>query len=234
MIEKSINAARTRKHQAPIPFRLSDFHPNIDAWMLLASHSPNLSFIPQPVDATDPSRLPPLIISKNSSLPNTQDHKTVHMYNLSFHHFNDNDAAKIMASTLKTADGLAIIELQDRTLGMLLLMLGEFALLFLLTAFWFPHDVLHLAFTYCIPVLPFVQAWDGLISCLRTRTFEETLALAEKALGAKAKLISTDDTGAVGETTTVAVCGDWKFVGVRRLHTWPFGYVNAFLAQKRG
>lgn len=200
--------------------------------MELATRSANLSFIPQPVDATDTTHSPPLIISKTSSLPNSGGHKSIHLYNLSFHHFADASAAKIMASALATADGLAIIELQDRTLGMLLLMTGEPLLLFLLTVLWFPFSPLHMFFMYVFPVLPFVQAWDGIVSCLRTRTFTETLALAETALGEKAKIVGEESTG-VGESVTVAACGEWKFVGVRKLHTWPFGYVNAFLAQKR-
>ncbi|KAI5200529.1 hypothetical protein E4T39_05651 [Aureobasidium subglaciale] len=233
LIERSINSARTRAGHQPIPFRLSDFHPNLDAWMPLATHSANLSFIPQSVDATDTLHAPPLVVSKTSSLPNsTGDHKSIHLYSLSFHHFEDASAQKIMTNTLATADGLCILELQDRTLGMLLLMTGEFFLLFLLTIFWFPYSPLHLMFTYIIPVLPFVQAWDGLVSCLRTRSFEETLSLAERALEDKAKIVTYENTK-VDEKVTVAVCGDWKFVGVRRLHTWPFGYMNAFLAQKR-
>lgn len=116
---------------------------------------------------------------------------------------------------------------------MLLLMLGEPLLLFLVTILWFPFRPLHLFFTYIFPVLPFVQAWDGVVSCLRTRNFNETLALAEKALGEKARVISEESTAVRGEKITVAECAEWKFVGVRRLHTWPFGYMNAFLARKK-
>lgn len=202
--------------------------------MPLATHSANLSFIPQPVDATDTYHAPPLVVSKTSSLPSsTGDHKSIHLYNLSFHHFNDADARKIMKSTLATADGLCILELQDRSLGMLLLMLGEPFLLFLVTVLWFPYQPLHLLFTYVFPVLPFVQAWDGIVSCLRTRNFRETLALAERALGERARIVDQRDTGVVGEKIIVAECEGWKFVGVRRLHTWPFGYMNAFLARKQ-
>jgi len=234
LIEKSINAYRALANQPPIPFRLSDFHPNLDAWMPLASRSANLSFIPQPVDATDTSHAPPLVISKTSSSTSEHsgDHKSTHLYSLSFHHFNDEDASKIMQNTLETADGVCILELQDRSLGMLLLMLGEPFLLFLVTILWFPFRPLHLFFTYIFPVLPFVQAWDGLVSCLRTRNFNETSALAEKALGEKARVISVENTAVKGEKITVAECAEWKFVGVRRLHTWPFGYMNAFLARK--
>lgn len=115
---------------------------------------------------------------------------------------------------------------------MLLLMLGEPLLLFLVTLLWFPFRPLHLFFTYIFPILPFVQAWDGVVSCLRTRDFDETLQLAEKALGEKARIISEKNTAGKGEKTTVAECAEWKFVGVRRLHTWPSGYMNAFLARK--
>ena len=202
--------------------------------MSLASHSANLSFIPQPVDATDSAHAPPLVVSKTSSGSNSSgDHKSVHLYNLSFHHFNEVDAEKIMQNTLETADGLCILELQDRSPGTLLLMLGEPFLLFLVTLLWFPFRPLHLFFTYFLPILPFVQAWDGLVSCLRTRNFYETLALAEEALGEKAKVISEKQTTVKGEKIIVAECGQWNFVGVRRLHTWPFGYMNAFLARKK-
>ncbi|KAI4773124.1 hypothetical protein E4T52_11896 [Aureobasidium sp. EXF-3400] len=234
LIEKSVNTSRSLADQQPIPFRLSDFHPNLDAWMPLATHSANLSFIPQPVDATDTTHAPPLVVSKTSSSPNSSgDHKSIHLYSLSFHHFNDADAGKIMKNTLASADGVCILELQDRSLGTLLLMLGEPFLLFLVTVLWFPFRPLHLFFTYIFPVLPFVQAWDGVVSCLRTRSFEETLGLAEQALGDKARVVSERDTGVLGEKVVVAECGEWRFVWVRRLHTWPFGYMNAFLARKK-
>jgi len=161
LIEKSVNTSRAQSGHQPIPFRLSDFHPNLDAWMPLATHSANLSFIPQPVDATDTSHAPPLVVSKtSSSATSSGDHKSIHLYSLSFHHFDDGDAGKIMKSTLATADGVCILELQDRSLGTLMLMLGEPFLLFLVTVLWFPFRPLHLFFTYVFPVLPFVQAWD--------------------------------------------------------------------------
>lgn len=200
-------------------------------------HSANLSFVPQPVDAT---AAPASVISKTSSrcpYPESAT-KTFHLFCLSFHHFSDVAAGNIMHSMLETSDGFAIIELQDRTVGMLLLMTGQFALLLLTTIFWFSHDWVHLIFTYYVPVLPFVQLWDGLVSCFRTRTFSETLSLAEMALGEKAKVVerlhSDRPRGSKGhEDISVAVCGDWRFTNVRALHTWPFGYMNAVVGHKR-
>jgi IS4 transposase len=81
-------------------------------------------------------------------------------------------------------------------------------------------------------VLSFVQAWDGMVSCLRTRSFEETSRLTERALGKKASLVGERNTGVVGERIVVTECGEWKVLGVRRLQTWPFGYMNTFLARK--
>jgi hypothetical protein len=138
-----------------------------------------------------------------------------------------------MESTLAAADGVCILQLQDRSLGMLMLMLAEPISLFLVMMLWFPFRLLHLFFTSIFPVLPFVHAWDGVVSCLRTGSFEETLGLTERALGKKANLVGERNTGVVGEKIVVAECGEWKFVGVRRLHTWPFGYMNAFLVRKQ-
>lgn len=198
-------------------------------------HSANLSFIPQPVDATAP---PVAVISKTSPrcpYPASAS-KMFHLFCLSFHHFSDEAAGKIMRGMLSTSDGFAIVELQDRTIGMLLLMTGQFALLFLVTILWFPHDWLHVLFTYWIPILPFVQLWDGLVSCLRTRTFTEVLRLAEVALNQKAKTVDkihTDHAKEGGhEDISVAMCGDWRFTKVRALHTWPFGYMNAVVGHK--
>jgi hypothetical protein len=47
-------------------------------------------------------------------------------------------------------------------------------------------------------VLSFVQAWDGMVSCLRTRSFEDTSRLTERALGKKASLVGERNTGVVG------------------------------------
>ncbi|KAK5704623.1 hypothetical protein LTR17_021717 [Elasticomyces elasticus] len=53
-IETLVNDSRRREGKKPIQFRLSDLHPNIEAWMKHAALSENLSFVPQPVDASYP------------------------------------------------------------------------------------------------------------------------------------------------------------------------------------
>jgi hypothetical protein len=58
-----------------------------------------------------------------------------------------------MESTWAAADGVCILELQDRSLGMLMLMLGESILLSLVMMLWFLFRLSHLFFTSIFPVL---------------------------------------------------------------------------------
>lgn len=152
--------------------------------------------------------------------------KVFRLFCLSFHHFDDIAARRVMKSTLETSDAFAIIELQDRRVGSLVLMLLEFWLLLLVTVFWFPHNDMHLLFTYLVPLLPAVQCVDGFVSCLRTRTFEEVVRLVEDVQG------SERGDHALKGNAVVVKRGDWVFQSSRRLHTWPLGYMNAVLGRK--
>lgn len=232
MIEQTVNGRRKEKKRRPIPFRLSDLHPNLDAWMEHASHSSNLSFVPQPVDATNP---PFPVISTTTDGDKqaarrrgfqSDGHKVFRLFALSYHHFDDDAAMEVMKSTLETSDAFAIVELQDRNVGSLLIMLLEFWLLFLLTYFWFPDDGTHLALTYLFPVLPFVQAFDGFVSCLRTRTFGEVVRIVERVQGSR-----EGDHSLKGNAVTVTR-GEWQLSSIRTLHTWPLGYLNAVVGNK--
>lgn len=50
---------------------------------------------------------------------------------------------------------------------------------------WFWWSPLHLVFTYMIPIVPLFFAWDGYVSCIRTRTDGELkrMILKEQAAG---------------------------------------------------
>lgn len=140
-----------------------------------------------------------------------------------------------MRGVLSTSDGFAVLELQDRSVGTLLMMCFEWLLLYLLTLVWFPTDPEQLALTYAVPVLPFVMCWDGLVSCLRTRSWEEMVRLVEDVLGEDVKVERWDrsERGVWRvlmngrDEEMVVRCRDWRLVWVRKMHTWPFGYLNA-------
>jgi hypothetical protein len=151
--------------------------------------------------------------------------KVLRTFCLAFHHFDDEGAVRVLKSTLETSDAMVIFELQERAVGSCLLMGLEFWLLYLVSVFWFPGDWLHLFLVYGLPVLPSLHAFDGLVSCLRTRTFGEFVALLDRALGRQYGPGSEDALGTVRR-------GDWVFTNRRVLHTWPLGYMNATVGIK--
>ncbi len=236
VIEKLVNAKRAKRGQKAISFVLTDLHPHLDEWMVASTRSPHLSFIPQPVDATNPPASAMNATSHTSNSPSdcSSTSRIFRLYCLSFHHFDDKLAQKTMASTLETSDGFAIIELQDRHISSLLLMCAELILLYFVTALWFSHDLLHLMFTYPIPILPPIHAFDGFISCLRTRTFDEIIQVINTAMGitpspsARPPGWRTDK-----NARRYAERGAWLFEGGRVMHTFPLGHCNWVIGRRR-
>ena len=236
-IEKLVNARRQEQSKLPIPFVLTDIHPHLDSWIKLSSESANLSFIPQPVDATNP---PTAVKSKsspsaNSSSPYRSDTRVYRLYCLAFHHFSNRLARKVLQSSIESSDGFAIVELQDRHLSSLILMLLDFILIFVVTLPWFWRDPIQLLFTYVIPIMPFIMSFDGLVSCLRTRTFQEVLALIDTevsgSVGVEASRISKE-IDEDGRIIQIAKRQDWVFKCGREMHTWPFGNMNWIIGYK--
>lgn len=247
-IEHELNMRRLAVKKAPINFLLTDLHPNIDAWMPLAERSETLNFIPQSVDAGRP---PAAVISAGSGRGSARGvvdgydatggvsgkssgKLIVRTFYLSFHHFDDEQARRILKSTLETSDGFAIVELMDRRLFSLLMLMLEPLLVFLVAPMWFFTDPVYLFFTFVIPALPVIMGWDGIVSLLRTRTFDEVLELVDEAMGWKGPKsgygtwLSTDG----GNRTTVIEREGWVFESSRRLHTWPLGYCHWVVGRK--
>ncbi|KAK4443599.1 hypothetical protein QBC34DRAFT_416854 [Podospora aff. communis PSN243] len=157
----------------PVRFVLTDLHPHVDDWKKAASASPNLSYIPDSVDA---AHAPADLVGRYKA----EGTKVFRLFNLAFHHFDDPLAKAILKNTLETSDGFGIFELQERTFlgGFVSLLL--FGAGILLTAPYYAikwRSPATLFFTYIIPILPFVLVFDGWMSALRTRTPEEVEAL---------------------------------------------------------
>jgi hypothetical protein len=94
-----------------------------------------------------------------------------------FHHFPDSLAGRILADAVRRGDGLASAEVTARSERALATMFLLPLFVWLLTPRMRPFRWSRLLLTYLIPAIPFVILWDGLVSCLRTRTPEELLAL---------------------------------------------------------
>ncbi|KAF1978193.1 hypothetical protein BU23DRAFT_450470, partial [Bimuria novae-zelandiae CBS 107.79] len=234
--DRLINRHRAVNGEASITFILTDKYPNIKAWnRLRRSHaSPLLELLPMPIDATDP----PLVQKAGQ--------RVFRLFNCSFHHFNDAIATQILKSTLETSDGFAIIELQDRRLGMLIMMLSNWIFVCRLIPppsefrdfvspendynrysplkrAFFRLPIIRVLLGYLIWfVILIVLQFDGFVSCLRTREFDEFVQLAQQAAGEKGTITIRKD----GEDQVY----DLPYWEIRAhkpiLHTLPFGYLR--------
>jgi hypothetical protein len=54
-LESMVNAIRIRHGKRPIQFLLTDIHPQIDAWERSSAPANHLSYVPTPVDPSDPT-----------------------------------------------------------------------------------------------------------------------------------------------------------------------------------
>ncbi|KAI5464769.1 hypothetical protein BGZ63DRAFT_421768 [Mariannaea sp. PMI_226] len=197
-IERTVNAHLRSRNLDPVRFVLTDLHPNIEAWDKVARKNPLITYESQGVDA---SAAPEHLVHRHDGK------KTLRLFNLAFHHFDDPLATAILRDTVETSQGFAIFELQDRSFASVvtLTMLGIGALLEAPRQAWVKRSPSTLIFTYLIPILPFVLVFDGFMSALRTRSPDEVESLL-RACGA--------DTS------------KWEIRSGRKRHLWPCGYLN--------
>ncbi len=95
----------------------------------------------------------------------------------SFHHFPDTIARAVLGDAVRRSEGFATAEVTSRTLRAFATMLLMPLFAWILTPRMRPFRWSRLLLTYLVPVIPLVVLWDGLVSCCRTRTPEELLAL---------------------------------------------------------
>ncbi|EXJ88214.1 hypothetical protein A1O1_05144 [Capronia coronata CBS 617.96] len=200
-IENHLNQGLRDAGKEDVKFVLTDIKPHISAWEAIAKKNENITYIPQSVDATNAPSAETLL----RDVPAVMGKKIMRLFSLSFHHFDDDLAAKVLENTIETADGFCIFELQSRHLSSFLLVSLLWPLAMLITPLYFWNSPWHLFFTYLVPIVPFVWVYDGYISCLRTRTPEEVEALLRSR-------VSPDK------------LAGWKFKSGEQRHTWPFGY----------
>ncbi|KAK8170921.1 hypothetical protein BKA80DRAFT_339011 [Phyllosticta citrichinensis] len=234
IIEKIVNRRRKERRLSPVSFLMTDLSPHVGAWETASAKSSHLSFVPDAVDATHPpSSVINAFASPEELSSNAGPKRYVfRLYCLCFHHFSDPMARKVLASTLDTADGFAILELQDRRLASFVLMLLDFFFIFLMTPIWFGASPMHLLFTYIFPVVPFIMAFDGIVSSLRTRTFGEIIQLIDGIQGDCEMDKEISKTSLLDQVGKVDRLG-WEFRGGREVHTWPLGFFNYIVGKRK-
>ncbi len=95
----------------------------------------------------------------------------------SFHHFPDAPARMVLADAVRCREGFAMAEVTSRTPRALATMLLMPIFAWILTPRMRPFRWSRLVLTYLVPLIPLVVLWDGIVSCFRTRTPQELLAL---------------------------------------------------------
>ncbi|KAJ5746608.1 hypothetical protein N7520_011790 [Penicillium odoratum] len=151
----------------PVQFVLSDLYPYIEEWERISKKQENIRYIDTPVDARAVPRF-------------SEIEKECRIFNICFHHFGDEDAAGILKNAIDSTNSFIIFEITARDLRTCLYSPLVFFWTFFVTLLGYWNSPIHLLFTFGFPVAPLAIWFDGLISCLRTRTPEEVRALLDQ------------------------------------------------------
>lgn len=150
-LENDINKTTQEKI---IPIVLSDIYPQIESWKWIKNHHPNIDFILQPIDITNP--------------PNTLEFEGLHTLFSCLHHLKESQINQLLQRTIQNKQTIVIFEGASKRwieilAAIFLLPIG----VFLRALFVRPFCFWRVIFTYIIPILPFLMAWDGTVSILR-------------------------------------------------------------------
>jgi hypothetical protein len=160
---------------------LTDLYPNEPAFRAAVDAAPRgaLTFVSTPVDATacNPTQL---VAESGSAAAKPIVCRTMF---LSFHHMTPALATAILADAVAKQDMIAVFELQHRApltllINLFLLFLLPYVALLTRKVGW---EFSRVFFTLVVPVIPFVVAFDGLVSSLRTYSHDEMRALIRAA-----------------------------------------------------
>lgn len=153
-LEKEINKNATQEENTLIPIVLSDIYPQLESWKWIKKQHPTIDFIAQPMDITN--------------LPITEELQGLHTFFSCLHHLEEKQIQKLLQNTMQNQQSIVIFE--GATKRGIEVMAAIFLLplaVFIRALFVRPFCVWRVIFTYFIPILPFLMAWDGTVSILR-------------------------------------------------------------------
>ncbi len=152
----------SRQRAQPINLTLTDLYPNLPRLELARREGAGLvDFVAEPVDATAvPEGLRGFRLMCNA-----------------FHHFPPDVARRCLADAVRQRQGVAMIELVQRSPAALLQVSIGLGTMLAVTPFIRPHRWSRLMLTYVLPVVPLCTLWDGLVSCLRAYEPDELRSL---------------------------------------------------------
>jgi len=163
----AIQEALKKKENVNVSIQLTDLFPHVESFEQRKKDGKSdgfeVNFSPESVDATNCKE---------------EGFRTLFA---SFHHFQPELAQKILQNAVDTNNPIAIFEATERSAFNILF----FSIIFLLLTpivgvFARPRFALARFFwSTIIPIMPFVMAWDGAVSCLRTYSPNELRELVE-------------------------------------------------------
>ena len=147
----------------PVKATMTDLYPNVPAFQEIAAQSEGrIGFEPTAVDARD---VPPGLAGVRT------------IFN-GFHHLKPDDARSVLHAAAAARQPIAIFELSERRVVMLLWVLLTPLFVWIATPFMRPFLWRRLFWTYVLPMVPFTCLWDGIVSQLRAYTIDELRGLA--------------------------------------------------------
>jgi len=141
---------------------LADLFPNQDALRDAATH-PRVEAILEPQDARDVPK----------------DRTGLRLMVNAFHHLKPDDARAVLESAHAAKQPIVILELVGRDLPWMVSMVLMPLLITLSSPLWKPFRLTHLLFTWVIPVLQGLIAFDGVVSCLRVYEEDDLAELTQ-------------------------------------------------------
>jgi len=100
------------------------------------------------------------------------------MFN-AFHHFAPDQARLVLEDAVRARQPIAIFEIPERSLLMMIAFLFTPVFVALATPFIRPFRWDRLLWTYVVPLVPLTCWWDGLVSACRAYTAGEMLRLTQ-------------------------------------------------------
>lgn len=99
ILEATLNKQFISRGLKPVPFILADLYPDWAAWKKIVSKSNNITYVQHPVDATKATRYD----TENTG------RKECRMFNLCFHHFEDEPAGAVLKSAIENSDAFVYV-----------------------------------------------------------------------------------------------------------------------------
>ena len=146
-----------RKTNPDLKVLLTDYYPNLSAFKYTKKQADNFEYMESSVDARN---VPSTLMGLRTQF-------------LSFHHFKNHDAIKILQNAVDSDSSIAIFEAQERSVSSIIAMLFSPLTVWLVTPFIRPFKFGRIIFTYIIPIVPLFVLWDGIVSSLRTYSLKE-------------------------------------------------------------